>query len=51
LLIAWFAPAAAPKLAEFTGLQIMPLASIALFWAAWRRCETKTMESGQARWT
>jgi hypothetical protein len=50
LLIAWLAPAIAPKLAEHTGLQIMPLASIALFWAAWRRCETTIEGSGQARW-
>jgi hypothetical protein len=51
LAIAWFAPAIAPKLAEHTGLQIMPLASLVLFWAAWRRCETQAEESGQARWT
>ena len=51
LIIAWFAPAIAPKLAEHSGLQIMPLASLALFWAAWRRCETQTEESGQSRWT
>jgi hypothetical protein len=51
LTIAWFAPAIAPKLAEHTGLQIMPLASLALFWAAWRRCETEAEGSGQARWT
>jgi len=51
LTIAWFAPAVAPKLAEHTGLQIMPLASLALFWAAWRRCVTQAAGSGQARWT
>jgi hypothetical protein len=51
LMIAWFVPAIAPKLAEHTGLQIMPLASLALFWAAWRRCETQTEAGGQARWT
>jgi hypothetical protein len=51
LLIAWFAPAIAPKLAEHTGLQIMPLAGIALFWAAWRRCESRIEASGQTRWT
>lgn len=51
LMIAWLAPAIAPKLAEYTGLQIMPLASLALFWAAWRRCEAKTERSGKARWT
>ena len=51
LLLAWFAPAIAPKLAEFTSVQIMPLAGIALFWAAWRRCEVKSMGNGQPRWT
>jgi hypothetical protein len=52
LPIAWLAPAIAPKLAEHTGLQIMPLASLALFFMAWRRCERVAMaEGGQARWT
>lgn len=51
LSVAWLAPAVAPKLAEFTGVQIIPLASVALFAMAWRRCETKTEDNGQARWT
>ena len=51
LPVAWIAPAIAPKLAELSGLQIMPLASIALFWAAWQRCESEAASSGQARWT
>lgn len=51
LAIAWLAPAIAPRLAELTGVQIMPLAGMALFWAAWRRCETTREENGQARWT
>lgn len=50
LLLAWFVPAIAPKLAEHTGLQIMPLASLALFWVAWRRCEATTEAGGQTRW-
>lgn len=48
LPIAWIVPAVAPKLAEITGLQIMPLASIALFWAAWRRCESESAATGPA---
>jgi hypothetical protein len=38
LLLAWLAPAAAPAVADSTGLQILPLVSVALFWVAWRRC-------------
>lgn len=38
LLLAWLAPGAAPELADATGIQILPFASAALFWIAWRRC-------------
>lgn len=51
LPIAWLAPAIAPTLAQFTGVQVMPLASIALFAMAWQRCVTRNVENKRARWT
>jgi alpha-1,2-mannosyltransferase len=40
LLLAWLAPGVAPAIADATSVQIMPLASAALFWVAWRRCRS-----------
>lgn len=44
LILAWLAPIIAPDLAGNTGIQILPLASAALFWAAWRHCRRTAVQ-------
>jgi alpha-1,2-mannosyltransferase len=48
LLVAWLAPGVAPAIADATSVQIMPLASLALFWVAWRRCMRARQASDQS---
>lgn len=47
LLLAWLAPAAAPAIATATDVQVLPMASLALFWVAWRRCRATSDPEGR----